>query len=135
MWQCPKCNREFSKTNQSHSCVVYSIENHYKNKGEKSKSLFDFLVSSIEKEIGPIKIESLPCCIHLLSDYTFSGVWILKDKIRLDFRVNYKIKSTRMLKEENLSKNRNLYYLEIKEEKEVDNELINWIRDSYSLHK
>lgn len=133
MWKCPKCKREFIKHNQSHSCVLFPIENHFKNK-ESSKILFTKLIKAIEDRIGEVKIESLPCCIHLVSSYTFSGVWILKDRIRLDFRVDYKIESKRMINQQNLSKNRNIYYIDIKDEKEIDSELLNWIKDSYNLH-
>lgn len=132
MWQCPKCKREFSKNNQSHSCVVYPIEKHFQNK-DYSKKLFKELVNQIEKNIGEVKIESLPCCIHLVSGYTFSGVWLLKDRVRLDFRVPYNIESKRIINKEELSINRKLYYLEIVEEKDIDDELLGWIRDSYFL--
>jgi len=132
MWQCPKCKREFSKNNQSHSCVVYPIEKHFQNK-DSSKKLFKELVNQIEKNIGGVKIESLPCCIHLVSGYTFSGVWLLKDRVRLDFRVPYNIESKRIINKEELSINRKLYYLEIVEEKDIDDELLGWIRDSYFL--
>lgn len=132
MWQCPKCKREFSKNNQSHSCVVYPIEKHFQNK-DYSKKLFKELVNQIEKNIGGVKIESLPCCIHLVSGYTFSGVWLLEDRVRLDFRVPYNIESKRIINKEELSINRKLYYLEIVEEKDIDDELLGWIRDSYFL--
>jgi len=135
MWTCKKCNREFTKTNQSHSCVVYPIDNHFKNKGEKSKSLFYALTKSIEDNIGELKIEALPCCIHLVSHYTFSGVWILKGKIRLDFRVNYEIKNKRFVKVEKLSTNRILYFVEITKESDIDLELLDWLKDSYNLKK
>lgn len=82
MWKCPECKREFLKTNQTHSCVVYSIENHFKGKEDIGKPIFYQLVKKIEKNIGPLKIESLPCCIHLVGSYTFCGVWIGKDKIK-----------------------------------------------------
>lgn len=133
MWKCIKCNREFSKKNQSHSCVVYPIEEHFKGK-EYSTNLFKVLVKKIEKNIGEIKIESLPCCIHLVSDYTFSGVWLLKDKLRLDFRVNYQIDSEKIIKQEKLSSNRYLYYIELKEEKDIDIDVLKWIKDSYFLN-
>ena len=132
MWQCPKCKREFIKNNQSHSCVLFPIGNHFKNK-ESSKLLFENLIDTINRKVGEVKIESLPCCIHLVSSYTFSGVWILKDRVRMDFRTNYKIKSDKVLKEISLSKNRNLYYIEIKDETDIDDELLKWIKDSYSL--
>lgn len=135
MWTCKKCNREFIKNNQSHSCVVYSIDNHFQGKGEKSKTLFYALTESIEDNVGKLKIEALPCCIHLVSHYTFSGVWILKDKIRLDFRVDYEIKSKRFVKVEKLSTNRILYFVEISNEENIDSELLGWLKDSYNLRK
>ena len=88
MWQCPKCKREFSKQNQSRSCVVYPLERHFQNR-DYSKKLFKKLVTQIEKSIGDVKIESLPCCNHLVSNYTFSGIWILKYKIRINFQITF----------------------------------------------
>lgn len=134
MWKCPKCKREFKKKNQSHSCVIYPIEKHFKNK-EYSTDLFKKLVKKIEKDIGEVKIESLPCCIHLVSNYAFSGVWLLKDSIKLDFRVDYPIESKRMLKEAVLSKNRYSYYLELKNEDDIDKEFMKWMKDAYELNK
>lgn len=134
MWKCKKCGREFAKTNQSHSCVNYPIENHFHNKGEYPKQLFDFFVKKIEKEIGPITIESLPCCIHLVSNYTFCGVWITREKIKFDFRLDYKITDKRIKKEEILSKNRFIYYFEIGDSKSIDSTLLKWIKDAYNLN-
>jgi len=134
MWICPKCKREFAKTNQSHSCASYPLENHISGKGVKSKSLFDALIKSIENNIGPVKIESLHCCIHLVSNYTFSGVWISKDKIKLDFRITNKIEDPRISQMVKMSANRYLYYLEISDENEIDDKLISWLRDSYFLN-
>jgi hypothetical protein len=134
MWKCPKCNREFLKINQSHSCVNYPLDKHFKGKEEIGKPLFYKLVERIEKDIGPLKIESLPCCIHLLSNYTFSGVWIGKDKIKIDFRLDKMIDDKRILKQLQMSPNRYLYYLEIKNEDEIDDKLIVWIRSSYNAN-
>jgi len=133
MWTCPKCKREFLKNNQSHSCVVYPLENHFKGKEKIAKPLFDALVKAIEQNIGPVKIESLPCCIHIVSDYTFAAAWALKDKIRIDFRVDHKIDDPRVFKEVQMSPNRYLYYLNIENKKDIDKQLIEWLREGYSL--
>lgn len=134
MWKCPKCGREFNREKQSHSCVVYPIENHFQNK-VKGKLLFETLVKKIEKKIGEVKIESLPCCIHLVSDHTFSGVWVSDDKIRIDFSVDYSVEDKRVVKEVKLSKNRTIYYIDIESEGEIDKVLLEWIKDSYYLNK
>lgn len=130
LWKCPTCKREFKNKNQVHSCAYYPLENHFKNKpyGEK---LFDELKKKIEKNIGPLKIESLPCCIHLMSDYTFSGVWALKNSIKIDFCSRKEIKSNRIIKEYKASNERYINYLEIKNRKEIDKELLGWIKDAY----
>ena len=133
MWQCPKCKREFIKPNQSHSCVSFPIENHFKNKEAVARLLFDALVNEIEHSIGLVKIESLPCCIHLVSDYTFGAVWAMKDKIRIDFRISRKLDDPRISKQEKLSANRFLYYIDLESREDIDGQLIDWIKESYFL--
>ena len=140
MWTCPKCKREFQKNNQSHSCVVYPLERHFEGK-EFARELFDFYIAKIQKEVGPIKIESLPCCIHLVSSYTFGAVWAMKDKIRIDFRVDKKLtpeelkKLPKMYSELQMSPNRYLYHFDIVDSKQISSELLDLIRDSYKLNK
>lgn len=135
MWKCANCNREFAKKNQSHSCISYPLENHFKGKEKIGKPLFEEFKKRIEKDIGPVKIESLSCCIHFVSSYTFGAAWIMKDKIRIDFRVNYNIESPRFYKKIKMSPGRYLYYMEIKDKSEIDKQLLGWVRDSYNLNK
>ncbi len=134
MWECNNCNREFIHINQSHSCTFYPLENHFKGKEKIAKPLFDEYIKRIKKEIGPVKIESLPCCIHLVSDYTFGAVWALKDRIRIDFRLDHTIKSSNIHKEFKMSANRYLYHLDIFDKKDINSDLIGWLKESYSLH-
>jgi len=134
MWTCPRCKREFLKTNQSHSCVIYPLDKHFEGKQDIAKPLFEELVKRIEKNIGKIKIESLPCCIHLVSDYTFGAVWALKDRIRIDFRVDHKLERSDIQKEVKMSENRYLYFFDVKDKKEIDEELLSLLRQSYYLH-
>lgn len=133
MWQCKKCKREFQKVNQSHSCTVFPLEKHFENK-DKSKELFEYLKQQIEKKIGPVKIESLPCCIHFVGTYSFGACWAIKDGIRVDFRVNNPIKTKRKHKLNHMSKNRYLYYFDIFNKSEIDSELLGWIKESYNLN-
>jgi hypothetical protein len=134
LWQCKKCKREFAKKGQGHSCVSYPLENHFRGK-EYAKELFDFYVEEIKTNIGPVKIESLPCCIHLVGTYGFGAVWAMKDKIRIDFRTDFKIVSKRIWKMNQISPNRFMYYFEIKDKKEIDKELLGWVKKAYDLNQ
>jgi hypothetical protein len=133
LWQCPKCKREFKNIGQVHSCKSITLEEHFKNK-KLAEELFFYLKKEIEKNIGPVKIETPPCCIHLVSSYTFSGVWAMKDKLRFDFRIDEEIKNKKIWKFIKMSPHRYLYYLEIKDKKDIDKELLGWIKKAYYLN-
>jgi len=134
LWSCPKCKRKFKKENQVHSCAEYPLERHFENK-ELAKELFEHLKKEVKKSVGILKIESLPCCIHLVSNYTFGAVWAKKDRIRIDFRTDFQIKDKRIWKVIKISANRYLYYLEIKDKKEINKELLGWIKKACYLNK
>lgn len=131
-WKCPKCGREFAKKGQSHSCNIYPLDKHFKGKEDVARPLYNRLKSVIEKNIGPLKVESLPCCIHFVSDHTFAGVYALRDKIRIFFTLDYRLKSSRINKRfTQMSANRYLYTIDIGNEDEIDKELISWLKQAY----
>ena len=130
-WKCPKCKREFAKRNQGHSCTSYPVEKHFKNK-ENMKLLYGALKEKVKKGVGPFKVESLPCCIHFVSSAaTFAGVFIMKGKIRVTFAVSREIKKSRVKDSTRMSTNRYLHAVEITKEKDIDKELLTWLREAY----
>jgi hypothetical protein len=134
MWKCPKCKREFERKDQVHSCKSYPLEKHFKNKPEAEK-LFKKLKVKMKKEIGSIKVESLPCCIHFLSDYTFSAVYAMKGKIRVTFSLDEKLKGKRFERVTEMSPKRYLHALQVDDAKDFDRELMGWLKRSYKLKK
>jgi len=134
-WKCPKCGRAFERKDQPHSCAIYPLEKHFKNKEEIAKPLYDALVGSIKKNVGPFKVESLPCCIHLVKEpaCTFAAVFALKDKIRIHFKSCHKIASIRIGKFSQMSANQYLNSIDIASKNQMDSELMRWIGDAYRI--
>lgn len=132
IWKCPKCGREFERHNQAHSCKVYPLELHFKDK-DASKTLYKKLCTEIGKEVGPFKVDSLECCIHLVSTSAFAAVKILQHKLQIDFSLNHEIKNKRFIKSLKMSENRYLYLLEITKEEEINDELLNWLQEAKKL--
>lgn len=132
LWKCPKCGRQFERQGQLHSCKPFPIEQHFKGK-ESSKILYDKFRLAVKKQVGPFKIESLECCIHFVSTFTFLAVRILKDRIRVDFALNHKIKSGKVTGFTKMSTHRFLYYFDILKENEIDEELMNFVQEAYDL--
>ncbi|MBX9781719.1 MAG: hypothetical protein K2X48_00360 [Chitinophagaceae bacterium] len=132
LWTCPTCGRQFERKGQSHSCKPYELKLHFEGK-PKEKLLYQKLKDAIKKQIGPFKAESLECCIHFVSTFTFAAVKIMKDKIRVDFSLGRKIKSKKIVKEMQLSVNRFLYCVDIHDEHEIDRELLEFLQEAIEL--
>lgn len=132
MWKCNKCGRIFDKTNQPHTCQKIPLENHFKNK-QKAEELFDVLLKKINENIGKAEVVSLPCCIHLFGKYDFLAALPKKDKIEIRFGLNRMLDSTRLKIAVPVSSKSYKNCIDIKEEPEIDQELLYWIKEAYYL--
>jgi hypothetical protein len=130
LWECPKCGRQFEKRNQSHSCKKYPLEQHFIGK-INGQLLYEKLKLTLEKTFDLFKIESLACCIHFVSTFTFTAVKVIKDKISIDFSLNHKVINKRIKQITPISKNRFLHSIDVFTEAEIDEELVEWIREAH----
>lgn len=129
LWTCPKCGRQFGRKGQVHSCRSFPLELHFKRK-PIGKSLYDAFKKKLESNLGSVKTESLECCIHFVSSFTFVAIKILKDRIRIDFALNRPLDSPRIRQKVQMSTNRYLHIIDINNEAAIDEELIEWIREA-----
>lgn len=132
MWTCPNCDRIFQKANQPHSCQKVSVESHFKNK-EKARDLFDYLHHRIEQNIGKCKIVSLPCCVHLFGTYDFLAVLPKKDRVEIRFALNRKLNTPRLRVSVPMSSKVFKNCFDIYTKQELDNEFMEWLKESYLL--
>jgi hypothetical protein len=129
LWECPKCGRRFEKRNQSHSCKLYPLEQHFTEK-INGELLYKKLKLTLEEALGPFKIESLECCIHFVTTFTFAAVKVYKNKISIEFSLNHKENNSRIKQVTPMSKNRFLHCIDILTENEINEELVDWIREA-----
>ncbi|MFH0737070.1 MAG: DUF5655 domain-containing protein [Candidatus Micrarchaeota archaeon] len=135
MWKCPRCKRGFEKTNQSHSCTFFPEKNHFKGKGKVSEALYNGLKERIREGVGRFKVDSIPCCIHFVSTFTFTAVRILKDKIRVSFTLDHQVKSSRIRDSAGYSSTRFIHQVDIEDNSQIDKELLDWISQAYRIRK
>lgn len=132
MWTCPNCGRIFEKEKQPHSCNKIPLETHFKNK-EKAKQLFNLLVKQINEKIGQCQIISIPCCVHLFGKYDFLAALPKKDKLEIRFALNRILDSPRLKQSVPLSSKNYKNCIDLTNEKEIDEELMAWLSQSYHL--
>jgi hypothetical protein len=132
LWSCPKCGRQFERRGQAHSCRLFPIEQHFEGK-RQGELLYQNFKQAVKKRVSFFKVESLECCIHFVSASTFAAVKIFKEKIRVDFSLSRKLKNKRIDQFLQMSANRYLYFIDIGVDDEIDEELIEWIREAYEI--
>jgi hypothetical protein len=132
MWTCNKCGRIFAKISQPHSCQIIPLSDHFQNKSQ-TKVLFDHLLQRINAEIGKSKVISLPCCVHLYGKYDYLAALPKKDKLEIRFALDHKIENPRLKTCVQMSAKIFKNCFDINKIEQIDQELIQWIKQSYNL--
>ncbi len=96
------------------------------------KKLFSDLQVKLKK-FGPIIIEEKKTSFHIKNKSSFAGVHPRKNYFILNIVSSTPIKSPKLMKQEQVSKNR--FHNEIKIEKieDMSSEVINWLKNAYAL--
>jgi len=131
-WECPYCGKSYAHENQSHCCEVHTVEELLSGKYERTKELYNLLVKFLSK-LGNVKINVNGTSIHFSNIGHFAAVQIKKDKLRFNFVTDEEIMSERFIKFNKFSKNRMDYVIEVFDEKDLDDELLGWLRHAYKL--
>ncbi|MBN8673736.1 MAG: hypothetical protein J0L56_06355 [Chitinophagales bacterium] len=130
LWTCPRCKRQFERRGQSHSCRVYQLHLYFKEK-PAGRLLYNTFKKAVKEQAGFFKTESLECCIHFVSTFTFAAVKVMKDKIRVSFTLGREIKSNRIYDRVQTSAGCYLYAVDICSDKEIDSMLMKWIQAAF----
>ena len=109
-----------------------TVEQHFENKPKKILLIYDKLLAELNK-FGTVKESPNNSSIHLLNKYGFAGVYTRKKYILLHIHLARELDNERILKIEQISKNRFKHVVKIENEKEIDTELLNWLKEAYEL--
>lgn len=114
--------------------MEYTEMDHLIDKEKNVISIYKKLIADIRK-FGPLKIEPKKTSIHLGNRYGFAGVYTRKDYLNLELHLDHKLTNNRVTKVEQASKNRFHHIIKLTNSKEVDNELLGWLKAAYELKK
>lgn len=96
--------------------------------------IYEQLIKQLQK-FGQLKIEPKKTSIHLGNRFGFAGVYTRQNYINLEVHLNYKLTSKRVTKVEQASANRFHHTIKLLSAKDVDKELLTWLREAYDLKK
>lgn len=109
-----------------------SVEAHFEGRSPLVRRVYDRLLSAAGR-LGPVEEDPKKTSIHLNRRTAFAGVATRKDALVLTLKSARDIPSLRISRRERVSANR--WHLEIRlaDPKEVDREVVGWLRESYAL--
>ncbi len=94
--------------------------------------VYDALVKGVRK-FGPRTEEPKKTSVHLVRRTAFAGFNPTKSTVSITIRLSHDIESPRIAKREQASANRWHLDLKIASPREVDAELLGWLREAYEL--
>ncbi len=112
--------------------MEYNELDHLEGKEPVVTAIYEKLIKELHK-FGQIKIEPKKTSIHLGNRFGFAGVYTRNDYMNLEVHLNYKLTSKRVSKVEQASPNRFHHTIKISSPKEIDKELISWLKEAYIL--
>lgn len=112
----------------------YTELDHLRGKDPIVAKIYERLITEVRK-FGPVGIEPKKTSIHLVNRFGFAGVYTRKEYINLEVHLNRKLTGKRVAKVEQASANRYHHTIRLSDPKEVDKELLTWLREAYELKK
>lgn len=108
------------------------LETLFANKEPGVRAAYDKVLASLTK-VGPVKAEPKKTSIHLVRETTFAGAHPKKAWLDLTIRSEAPIKSARVRAQEQVSKNRWHQDVRSTSPKDVDAEVVAWLKSAYAL--
>ena len=110
----------------------FTIASHFEGKAPVVREIYDRLIKTL-KGFGPIIEEPKKTSIHIVHGSALAGVSTRKDALWLNIRTDFKIKSPRIQKSEQISARRFHNELKLTSPNEIDDEVISWLKSAYEL--
>ena len=133
LWTCPKCKQKFTTKNLWHSCTQFTADEFFAGKDPEIKKLYKKFVKFV-KQCGPVYININKTRISIQGKMRFCGVSrVLKDGLLIAFLLNRKFENKRIIKYEYLPPGYHIHRMKIKNEKDLDKQLLGWIKESYKM--
>lgn len=96
-WQCPKCDRKFTRKNQRHACGTGDREHVLRNRPTSVVETYNAIESFIKK-LGSIEIVARDRYVLFRSTRIFTDLSIMTDAVRVAIHLEEKVDDTIFIK-------------------------------------
>jgi hypothetical protein len=131
LWTCPKCGKRFVNERNWHSCRVVPLDSPFVGKGA-ARELFDAYLAAV-RTIGPFDLDISLGGVALMTRVRFAGAKVRRNRLRVGFWLRRRVESPRVVRTEHIPPDNWIYEVDIREQLELDEELLGWLREAYLI--
>ena len=126
------CGRRFAKPKQAHSCRRKTIDDHFRGKDPKLRSIFESLRRALERT-GPLRLDAVESTINLISRHHFGGIAVRRGSLRVGFIADREIHDGRISRAESVGPHRVSHHLSVRSAQDVDAQLLEWLAEAQAM--
>ena len=131
-WTCPECGRIFARNKQAHSCESYGLDPLFYKSVKGVRDLYNLLVEKV-MGFGKVDVRVGPYGVSLRNLSTFVNIIIEKNHLTLSFVREEPLDEFPVYQSYQHSGKRWSNLVKIESPEEIDEQLLNWLRDAYNL--
>ena len=131
-WDCPRCNRRFSRRGQSHECApAMTIEEYFSTgPAEMEKPIFEAVMKHLDT-VGPVHVEPVSVGIFLKRARSFVQLRTMQKWVALSFSLPHRVDHPLMKRKPELYHGRGYHVLNVRTADEIDDQVKEWLTEAY----
>lgn len=114
------------------SVAQTTVEQHFAKCDVELRKIYSSVIATVEK-FGPVTVESKKTSIHICNKSAFAGIRVMSNCLALTIKSDKDIVNRRIVNHEQTSANRWHLDVKLRSAKDIDKELVKWLRNAYDL--
>lgn len=132
LWTCPACGRPFANRGQPHSCVIASVDEHLRGKGELAEALYRRFEAAV-RACGPVVLAPAKTRIGFQVRMIFAAVSVWADRLDGHVVLARRLEHPRFTRIDSLSPRNHVHHFRLRHPAEIDDEVRGWLREAYAV--
>ena len=130
-WTCPECQREFGRTNQSHTCApAMSLEQYFSSGAPYERAIYEAVAEHLAG-VGRVRTEAVSVGIFFKRVRTFAELRPKRNRVVLSFLLSRPLEHSRIVKTWRGSGERSAYFVDLRAAEDVDDDVRDWLTEAY----
>jgi hypothetical protein len=129
-WTCPRCDRQFGRTNQSHVCVPgCTVDDSFAGRPDWQRAAYDAVLAHLRDQ-GPVHEDAVQVGVFLLAQRKFAEVRPMARSLNLWLILPRLPSDPRIARSEPLARGRFAALVKLGGPDDVDDQLRGWLSEA-----